>query len=320
VLLYVCLTQRLPYAGYQSVRLLRAISEGQFDPPRALRPELPEALEAILLRAMRLQAKDRFESIHALGQKLWDFASPRGQAQWRTFYFHTPTSQAAKAATLVDPTDVLDQAPEERDAGPTAAAADAAGTTDEPRPDATSSFDSRSALAKTAALGPPRADPAGVTKTAAASGGGEAAGQSQSDIAGESALSDAGRAGHARRSARFRLAALVVGFACIGVAVLLRASRSGPRPARPIAASAAAPAPPAVPAPVPAAASPPAPAATPLEAVPTAGPASAPAPVRREPAKRAEKAPAAEHSRKKHATHLRRAPNIDQNGIGIPTD
>ena len=54
VLMYVCLTQRLPFAGYQSVRLLRAISEGTFDPPRTLRPGLPEGLEAIVLRAMHV--------------------------------------------------------------------------------------------------------------------------------------------------------------------------------------------------------------------------------------------------------------------------
>src|SRR5204863_5067533 len=60
VLLYVCLTGQLPYAQYQSVRLLRAIPEGKFDPPRRLRPDLAEGLEAIILRAMRVSPEQRF--------------------------------------------------------------------------------------------------------------------------------------------------------------------------------------------------------------------------------------------------------------------
>ncbi len=90
VLLYACLTQQLPYGDYQNMRLLRAVQEGKFEPPRKHRPELPEGLEAVILRAMHVSAKGRFESIHALGQALWEFASPRGQAQWKNFYFHTP--------------------------------------------------------------------------------------------------------------------------------------------------------------------------------------------------------------------------------------
>ena len=339
VLLYVCLTQRLPYAGYQSVRLLRAISEGQFEPPRSLRPELPEALEAIVLRAMRIAPKDRFESIHALGQKLWEFASPRGRAQWRTFYFHTPARHPAKGGTLVDPTNVLDQARGALDSVATATpVAPAAGgeAPAKPRADATSSLDPLSALANTAALGPPKtsADPGAVTKTAAAFGAGEATGQSQSDIAGESALSDAGAAGAAgreRRSARLRFAAVVLGLACMGVVVERAWRAGGTAPARPTAASASVAAPPTAPASVRAAPPTVAPPSTaladpapamPAVAPPAADAGTAPVPqtVRREPAKSADEASGAQHSRKKHATHRRRAPNIDQYGIGIPTD
>ena len=57
VLLYVCLTQQLPYGDYQNLRLLRAIQEGKFEPPRKHRPDLPEGLEAIILRAMHVSAE-----------------------------------------------------------------------------------------------------------------------------------------------------------------------------------------------------------------------------------------------------------------------
>ena len=80
------------------MRLLRAIRREHSSRRARSRPDLPEALEAIVLRAMHVSPKQRFESIHALGQKLWEFASPRGQAQWKTFYFHTP----AAASPLAD--------------------------------------------------------------------------------------------------------------------------------------------------------------------------------------------------------------------------
>ncbi len=43
------------------------------------------------------QPGGRFESVHALGQALWTFASSRGQVEWKNYYFHTPpASQSAK--------------------------------------------------------------------------------------------------------------------------------------------------------------------------------------------------------------------------------
>jgi eukaryotic-like serine/threonine-protein kinase len=90
VLLYVCLTKRLPFEEHQNLSLLRAIEVGRFLGPRAHRPEIPEALEVIILRAMHADADARFESVHALGQRLWEFASGRGQVEWKNYYFHSP--------------------------------------------------------------------------------------------------------------------------------------------------------------------------------------------------------------------------------------
>jgi hypothetical protein len=100
VLLYVCLTKRLPFRDHQGVTLLRAIEAGRFEPPRAWRPDLPAELDAIILRAMANDPRDRFESIHALGQKLWDLASPRGRDQWRHFYFQTPPPALAPRESM----------------------------------------------------------------------------------------------------------------------------------------------------------------------------------------------------------------------------
>jgi serine/threonine protein kinase len=100
VLLYVCLTKKLPFEEHQNLSLLRAIEVGRFQGPRAHRPEIPQPLEAIILRAMHANPTARFESVHALGQALWSFASSRGQVEWKNYYFHTPPTSAFGEATL----------------------------------------------------------------------------------------------------------------------------------------------------------------------------------------------------------------------------
>jgi len=342
VLLYVCLTQRLPYANFHGVRLLRAISEGKFDPPA-----VSGALEAIVLRAMHVEPRQRFDSIHALGQRLWDFASPSGQTQWKTFYFHTPAAaQPPKPETMTNAPQLRElgrdkAAPSFGAAAPSPAAprvspardasASASASAEKPRADSTASLDAVSALARTepqpSTIGPSNF---AVTKTAAASGMGEPTSLSHSDIAGESALSDARDTGsrqRARRLARWRVAIAVAGVAGIGV-VIQRAWQTNP-PSAPVRSglvagpATPAPAPITAAAPVPAA---PAPPARPVLPHPPSG-TSASVPTGAAPAKPAQAEAADERAqppqpteKKKRATRRHKAPKLDQHGIGIPTE
>ena len=74
VLLYFCVTRQFP----QRLRGARApVKRGR---------DLPPALNAVLGRATRLRPAERFESVYALGRELLEFASERGQAQWRRYY------------------------------------------------------------------------------------------------------------------------------------------------------------------------------------------------------------------------------------------
>jgi len=103
VVLYVCLTKTLPYQNHASFGLLRAIVLGHFTPPRALRPDLPEKLEGIILRAMRTAPEERFESAHALGRDLWEFASPDARAKWRSYFLDDRLKAPPKASTHAMP-------------------------------------------------------------------------------------------------------------------------------------------------------------------------------------------------------------------------
>jgi serine/threonine-protein kinase len=98
VLLYVCLTKKLPFEEHQNLSLLRAIEIGRFPGPRLHRPDIPAELEAIILRAMHADQTRRFDSVHALGQALWKFASQRGQVEWKNYYFQTPPPAEGKTA------------------------------------------------------------------------------------------------------------------------------------------------------------------------------------------------------------------------------
>ena len=110
VLIYACLTLRLPYEDHQSFGLLRAIETGKFESPRVLRPDLPEALERTVLRAMHVSPTERFESVYALGQHLWELASPRGKDEWKNYYFPEASSDRTAAwDSELSKTQILDK-------------------------------------------------------------------------------------------------------------------------------------------------------------------------------------------------------------------
>jgi len=85
--LYFCLTGHEPYDQLQGnpMDLIRAINDGEFPRPRAYR-DLPEPLEAIILRAMHKDPAQRFPSVRDLGRALWPFAGAAHQELWRTEY------------------------------------------------------------------------------------------------------------------------------------------------------------------------------------------------------------------------------------------
>jgi serine/threonine protein kinase len=84
--LYFCLTGREPYEIQGNpMELIRAISNGEFPRPHTYR-ELPEPLEATILRAMHREPARRFPSVRDLGQALWPFTGPAHQELWRTEY------------------------------------------------------------------------------------------------------------------------------------------------------------------------------------------------------------------------------------------
>lgn len=69
VVLYELLTSQRPFAG-SGVAIIPDVVAGQFPRPRDLLPEIPEALEAIVLRAMATDRAVRFQNAAAMSHEL----------------------------------------------------------------------------------------------------------------------------------------------------------------------------------------------------------------------------------------------------------
>ncbi|MGE0707839.1 MAG: protein kinase [Planctomycetota bacterium] len=70
VLLYLCLTNRAPFQGGDLVELSRAVCSGSYPPSRSLDPTIPEALEQVIARCLRLEPAARLADACALERAL----------------------------------------------------------------------------------------------------------------------------------------------------------------------------------------------------------------------------------------------------------
>jgi serine/threonine-protein kinase len=77
VVLYECLTGRLPFEVDGAMRLAHAILHSPLVPARELNPNLPPELDAVVCRALEKVPGDRFSSMLAFGRALLPFASER---------------------------------------------------------------------------------------------------------------------------------------------------------------------------------------------------------------------------------------------------
>jgi serine/threonine-protein kinase len=81
--LYCLLTGRAPVEGDDVGAVLRAVQQGDFPPPRRLEPAIDRALEAMCLKAMSLQAEDRYPTPRALAEDIEHWMADEPVAAWR---------------------------------------------------------------------------------------------------------------------------------------------------------------------------------------------------------------------------------------------
>jgi serine/threonine-protein kinase len=101
VMLYECLTGRVPFDAETPFALAIKISAGRFLLPRQINPELPEALEATIVKAMAGERDDRFLSARQMLEALAPYLDDQGAAlvsMPRTPLEHAPPGPGPVAA------------------------------------------------------------------------------------------------------------------------------------------------------------------------------------------------------------------------------
>ena len=85
IVLYEALTGALPYAGTTTVSVAMLHATAPVPSLREYRPDLPEDVEAIVIRALQKDPADRFASAREMQQAIQTaLRSPRALAEWRT--------------------------------------------------------------------------------------------------------------------------------------------------------------------------------------------------------------------------------------------
>jgi WD40 repeat protein len=107
--LYKVLTGRPPFDGTDVLTVLANVRKGHFSPPREVKPAVPPALEAVCLKAMRLDPEDRYASALDLAADLERWLSDEPVSAWkepwslrcRRWLKQHRTLMIASAATLL---------------------------------------------------------------------------------------------------------------------------------------------------------------------------------------------------------------------------
>lgn len=82
VMLYECLTGERPFGGVSPYEIMHAIVNAPLRSPSELRHDLPDGLEAVVLRALSRDPAARFGSVRALGSALLRFGDTKTAQRW----------------------------------------------------------------------------------------------------------------------------------------------------------------------------------------------------------------------------------------------
>lgn len=119
VVLYQCATGGVPFHGDSLFDLMRAHVHDAPRPPRELRPDLPGAFEAVILRALAKDPAHRFDSAARMIEALQQAGSELPAAEWRSLATRgapitgnqrSLASHASRRTPGADPTEPVIQA------------------------------------------------------------------------------------------------------------------------------------------------------------------------------------------------------------------
>ncbi len=107
VILYQCVSGRVPFDGSSLIKVLAAIAAGNPRAPRSHAPDLPADFERVILRAMSVDRARRYQSARALGAALLPFASQRMRLTYENEFLRP--RRAARREREPEPEPVQDE-------------------------------------------------------------------------------------------------------------------------------------------------------------------------------------------------------------------
>ena len=110
VMLYECATGQRPFRGETQYDLMHAILHDEVVPPSQHRPDLGEAFDALVLRALNRTPAERFPSVHALGAALLSLADAKAWAAWGPEFCGTDVA-AGSTQSDAESLNVLESSP-----------------------------------------------------------------------------------------------------------------------------------------------------------------------------------------------------------------
>lgn len=100
VVLYECITGHAPFQAESLLEVLDAVGRGQVEPPRRYRPDLSQAMEDAILRAMHPEPRLRFPNVRELGRALFHCADHRTRLLWMPTFGSSDALEARTTARL----------------------------------------------------------------------------------------------------------------------------------------------------------------------------------------------------------------------------
>ena len=97
-ILYECVTGQRAFDEESFYIVLKKIAEGDYARPSVHRPGLSPHMEAVIMRAMKLEPLERFESVKQLGAALLEHATESTRVLWSGFFGSPPAVDGPPAA------------------------------------------------------------------------------------------------------------------------------------------------------------------------------------------------------------------------------
>jgi eukaryotic-like serine/threonine-protein kinase len=100
LIFYECVTGHRAHEGDNTLAVLRQIGDGAIEPLSSYVSDVPPEFEAVLMKALSLEPRDRHESMYAFGRALLPFATPRSAAAWQAAFQRQPQPSGLSAVSV----------------------------------------------------------------------------------------------------------------------------------------------------------------------------------------------------------------------------